>query len=143
MNYKRDIEKIYVTLEPGERVNKSLYQVAVNEGITCAWVNGIGAINAVHIGYMDIENKKYQDHHFDNHFELLSLVGNITLKEGSPFVHTHITFSDNKYKVYGGHLFDAKVTAAGEFLITIGKEPINRKYVDSIGLHTWCLNENN
>ena len=68
---------------------------------------------------MDVENKKYQKRNFDEHYELLSLIGNITYKDGVPFVHTHVTFSDTEYIVFGGHLFDAKIIATGEIVLSI------------------------
>ena len=63
------------------------------------------------------------------------------MKEGKPFSHTHITFSDTDYKVFGGHLFDAKITAAGEFIMQLGSENINREINLGIGLPLWCLEE--
>ena len=60
----------------------------------------------------DYDNHKV----FSGYYELTSLIGNITIKDGKYFSHTHITFSDIKYQILGGHLFDAKITAAGEFI---------------------------
>ena len=65
------------------------------------------------------------------------MVGNLTLKEGDLFVHSHITFSDINFNAYGGHLFDCKIAVAGEFLIFRSPTEINRKYDDEIGLYTW------
>jgi predicted DNA-binding protein with PD1-like motif len=63
------------------------------------------------------------------------------MKEGKYFSHTHITFSDTDYKVFGGHLFDAKITAAGEFIMQFGSENITREMNPGIGLPLWCLEE--
>ena len=61
------------------------------------------------------------------------------MKDGKPFAHTHITFSDTNYKVFGGHLFDARITAAGEFLMQLGNDKITREINHEIGLPLWCL----
>ena len=71
------------------------------------------------------------------HFELISLLGNITYKEGELFIHSHITFTDTDFRAYGGHLFDCKIAAAGEFIIFIGEEKISRTYCDKVGLFLW------
>ena len=63
------------------------------------------------------------------------------MKEAKPFIHTHITFTDNNYKVFGGHLFDAKITATGEFIMQLGNDKINREMNNRIGLFLWCLEE--
>ena len=91
--------------------------------------------------YYSIKDKKYHRKQFIGEFELTSLIGNITLKEGLPFSHTHITFSDTNYNVFGGHLFDAKITAAGEFIVQFGFDDLNRKMDRNIGLPLWCLEE--
>jgi hypothetical protein len=43
--------------------------------------------------------------------------------------------------VFGGHLFNVKITAAGEFIIQLGSEDINREMNSGIGLPLWCLEE--
>ena len=142
MNYRKVNDKIFVSLETGDLINESMRQIAVEENISNAWINGIGAINNVEVGYIDVENKKYKKRNFDEHYELLSLIGNITYKDGVPFVHNHVTFSDTEYNVFGGHLFDAKITATGEIVLSLAGSKIDREYNENIGIHTWCLHEN-
>ena len=143
MKYRKVGEKIFVSLQTGDLINKSLMEISVKENISNAWINGIGAIDSVEVGYMDVVNKKYQKRNFNDNYELISLIGNITIKDGVPFVHTHITFSDTEYKVFGGHLFDAKITATGEIILTVADSKIDRQFNENVGIHTWCLSENN
>ena len=143
MKYRKVGEKIFVSLQSGDLINKSLTEISVKENISNAWINGIGAIDSVEVGYMDVVNKKYQKRNFNDNYELISLIGNITMKDGVPFVHTHITFSDTEYKVFGGHLFDAKITATGEIILTVADSNIDRQFNENVGIHTWCLSENN
>ena len=143
MKYRKVGEKIFLSLQTGDLINKSLTEISVKENISNAGINGIGAINSVEVGYMDVVNKKYQKRNFNDNYELISLIGNITIKDGVPFVHTHITFSDTEYKVFGGHLFDAKITATGEIILTVADSKIDRQFNANVGIHTWCLSENN
>jgi len=143
VNYRKVGDNIFVSLQTGDLVNESLREIAVKENISNAWINGIGAIDSVEIGYMDVVNKKYQKRNFNDNYELISLIGNITIKDGVPFVHTHITFSDTEYKVFGGHLFDANITATGEIILTVTDSKIDRQFNENVGIHTWCLSENN
>jgi predicted DNA-binding protein with PD1-like motif len=143
VKYRKVGEKIFVSLQTGDLINKSLTEISVKENISNAWINGIGAIDSVEVGYMDVVNKKYQKRNFNDNYELISLIGNITIKDGVPFVHTHITFSDTEYKVFGGHLFDAKITATGEIILTVADSKIDRQFNENVGIHTWCLSENN
>ena len=139
MKLIKDGNKHYISLDKGENINESLLTVSDNYNIDSGWINGIGAIHDVEIGYFDTDSKGYVKKKFNNHYELLSLSGNVSIKEGNRFIHTHITFSGTDFKVIGGHLFDAKIAAAGEFLIDSSAFKLNRKYNDEIGLHLWCM----
>ena len=139
MNFRIDNSRVLMTLAKGDYINRTFESFAEIKGVGCAWLNGIGALENPEIGYYSIDDKSYHRKHFKGEFELTSLIGNITMKEGKPFAHTHITFSDSSYKVFGGHLFDAKITAAGEFLMQLGNDNINREINHEIGLHLWCL----
>ena len=141
MNLTKDQYKYYITLDKDEYINQSLLDVSNNENVKSGWINGIGAIYDIEIGYFDVKKKGYVKRKFEEHYELLSLVGNVSIKEGNKFIHTHITFCGTDYKVIGGHLFDAKIAAAGEFLIDSSGFKINRKYNQNIGLHLWCMDE--
>ena len=141
MNYRIDNNQIYMTLAKGDLINKTFEEYAENNEIGCAWLNGIGALENPEIGYYSLETKSYHHKVFSGDFELTSLIGNITIREGKYFSHTHITFSDKNYNVFGGHLFDAKITAAGEFIMVPGDKGVIRKMNSDIGLSLWCLGE--
>ena len=139
MNYRIDNKQIYMTLAKGDMINKTFEIYAEANGISCAWLYGIGALENPEIGYYSMGTKSYHRKVFSGHYELTSLIGNITIKEEKYFSHSHITFSDNNYQVFGGHLFDAIITAAGEFVMIPGKKRINREMNPDIGLPLWCL----
>ena len=141
MNYRLDKPRVFMTLAKGDNINQTFESIAETLDIGCAWLNGIGALENPEIGYYSLEDKTYHRKLFKGEYELTSLIGNITMKEGKPFSHTHITFSDTDYKVFGGHLFDAKITAAGEFIMQLGSENINREINLGIGLPLWCLED--
>ena len=130
-----------MTLAKGDNINKTFESFAEVKGVGCAWLNGIGALENPEIGYYSLEDKSYYRKTFKGEYELTSLIGNITLKEGKPFSHTHITFSDTEFRVFGGHLFNANITAAGEFIMQFGSDEINREMNAEIGLPLWCLEE--
>ena len=137
MKFRMDNSRVFMTLAKGDFINQTFESFAESKGVGCAWLNGIGALENPEIGYYSIKDKKYHRKQFKGEFELTSLIGDITMKDGKPFAHTHITFSDTDYQVYGGHLFDAKITAAGEFFIQLGSDDITREMNHSIGLPLW------
>ena len=139
MNYKRVNDKLLISIDKGEFVNQKLLEVAEKENLKSGWINGLGAISDIEIGYWDIEKKVYVKNFFDDHYELLSLIGNVSLVDNKPFIHTHISFSDTEFKVFGGHLFDAKVIAAAEFCIFVSDYHLHRKLNFDIGLSLWNI----
>ena len=141
MKFRMDKSRAYMTLAKGDNINKTFESFAEVKGVGCAWLNGIGALENPEIGYYSLEDKTYYRKTFKGEYELTSLIGNITLKEGKPFSHTHITFSDTEFRVFGGHLFNANITAAGEFIMQFGSDEINREMNTEIGLPLWCLEE--
>ena len=141
MKFRMEKSRAYMTLAKGDNINKTFESFAEVKGVGCAWMNGIGALENPEIGYYSLEDKSYYRKTFKGEYELTSLIGNITLKEGKPFSHTHITFSDTEFRVFGGHLFNANITAAGEFIMQFGSDEINREMNAEIGLPLWCLEE--
>ena len=142
MKFRIEDDRVLLTLAKGDYINRTFEAFADLKGIGCGWLNGIGAIENPEIGYYSLKDKTYHRKQFIGEYELTSLIGNITIKDGKPFSHTHITFSNTNFQVFGGHLFDAKITAAGEFVMIPGNKDIIREMNSDIGLSLWCLENN-
>ena len=93
MNYKIDNNYYYVSLDPGEEINNTFENIALKESIKTAWINGIGAIRDIEMGYYDIESKTYIRQIFKEDFELTSLIGNISIKDEKLYSHTLSTLT--------------------------------------------------
>ena len=135
MTYNKKGDVIYLSLCKGENIFDSIYKLIDKEQIVSGWINGIGAIENITIGAYDLNNKTYIKKDLDGVYELTSLMGNITLKDDSPFMHIHVSLSDHNCKALGGHLFDANISIAGEFIINTFSDHIKRTYNEQIGLH--------
>lgn len=139
MKFRKNNNLYFISLEPGDEINSSFEKLAKNEKLNSAWIQGIGAVTNLEMGYYELSLKTYIRKNFNDDYELTSLSGNITIKDGELFSHTHINFSDNKFNVFGGHLFEGEISAAGEFILILGENFINRKFDDFTGLALWCL----
>ncbi len=77
---------------------------------------------------------------FNSPCEILSLTGNLSFKDGSPFAHLHATVSretDNGIQVLGGHLVRGLVFAC-EFMVECCDDlALQRRYDAVTGLHLW------
>ena len=143
MEYRLEKDKILVSLEKGDEIFDSIYTVINENDIKFGWINGIGAAENITLGAYPLQIKDYIKKEFEGEFELTSLVGNISTKNGNPFIHIHASISDEECNAYGGHLFSGTITATGEFIIFLSNSNVNRKESLDIGLYLWNLNENN
>jgi len=137
VNYTIDENKIYLSIKRGEKINETILKACEDNNVQFGWINGIGAIENPEVGFYDINSKKYIKKIFKGDFEIVGLTGNMTYKDGQRFIHTHIVFTDDQFNAYGGHLFDSKISAAGEFIIMLSNNKINREYNGEIGLALW------
>lgn len=100
----------------------------------------LGAVQNAAIRYFDQEAKAYRDLEIERHLEVLAGVGNISMREGRPFLHCHATFGDDRGKAWGGHLHEEKPTrvfAAEVWLQELAGEPPVRLFDERCGLALW------
>ncbi|HEX2965908.1 MAG TPA: DUF296 domain-containing protein [Syntrophorhabdaceae bacterium] len=117
---------------------EELTHIATEKSITLARIEAIGAVQKARIAYYEQETQTYQPLSFDYPLELLKLSGNISLKDGIPFVHAHITLSDASGKSLGGHLASGTIVFSCEFIIDIFDGPeLNRGFDPRTGLQLW------
>ena len=106
--------------------------------ILCATVQIIGATSKVTIGYYDQKLHDYHKKTFRQEMEILSCAGNVSLKDGKPFLHLHATMGDTKLKVWGGHLFSgSKVFAAEAHILELKGPLLVRRPDPATGLLLW------
>jgi predicted DNA-binding protein with PD1-like motif len=69
-------------------------------------------------------------------------VGNISLKDGNPIIHAHITLAGKTGKTYGGHLAPGTVIFACEFILEVFDGPIfERGFDEETSLPLWTISE--
>lgn len=141
MQYKQDGDTYIVYVEQDEAIMETLTQFCIDRNIVNGQLSGIGAIKEIDFGAYDLKNKKYIRYMYENLWELTSYQGNVLLKDGRPFIHAHITISDHEMNVKGGHLFEAKVGAVGEFILRKIDTNGKREHDSNIGL--FCMAFNN
>lgn len=101
-------------------------------------VEAIGAVQKARVGYYHQDTRTYQFHEFNEPMEITSLVGNVSLKDGKPFVHAHVTLTNAAGKAFGGHLAPGTVVFACEALVQELQGPTLQRAMDEqTGLPLW------
>ena len=103
-------------------------------------VSAIGSLRDPKIGYFDESAGEYRVIELSGLYELVSLSGNISLKDGEPFAHIHVALGGPDGRLYGGHLVAGEVFVAEVFVQELLGEPLERKPQEN-GLTLWDAEE--
>lgn len=122
-------------LEKGTSLTDGILTIAKKEKVRTARVEAIGGVNSLQLAFFNHEEKRYEERKFEEFMEVTSLLGNITLKDGKPFLHMHGTFGRRDSSVIGGHLVSATVFPMLEVVITPTKNTANRRFDEETGLN--------
>lgn len=112
----------------------SVRQHRIQSGI----VTGIGAVSQCTLAWYDQGAMKYVERQLTGAMEILHMHGNISLKDGDIFVHTHITLGRPDFTAIGGHLSPGTVVYACEYeIIETEGTPFHRAFDEDTGLALW------
>jgi predicted DNA-binding protein with PD1-like motif len=123
----------------GEEVFSGLKTFLEEDNIQAAHISGLGAADELDIAYYNIKTKEYERHEMQEEVEILSLNGNVGIKEDDETViHLHGVFGRKDLSTFGGHIFKLKISGAGEIHLRVFDGTINRAYDEETGLTTMC-----
>ncbi len=125
--------RIY-SLKGGAKIPEDIVSIATREKDSTAKVEAIGGVDKLRLAYFNHKTKKYEEHDFEEFLEVTSLLGNLTLNDGKPFLHAHGTFGRRDLSVLGGHVVSAVVHPLLEVMITPTKNKALRKFDEELGL---------
>ncbi|MGA9461418.1 MAG: PPC domain-containing DNA-binding protein [Terracidiphilus sp.] len=124
-----------VILDTGDEILSSLKSVAQAEGLAGSSLKAIGALSDVVLGWFSWETKKYQTVvKLEEQVELISLIGDIALKDGDPQVHAHLVIGRMDGTAHGGHLLSATVRPTCEIVITESPKHLQKEIDPESGI---------
>ncbi len=126
--------KIY-SLKAGAKIPDDIVAIANREKIASAKVEAIGGVKRLRLAYYDHAAKRYEEHDFEEFLEVTGIIGNLTLKDGKPFLHAHGNFGRRDLSVVAGHIMSALVYPLLEVAITPTKNRALRRFDDELGLN--------
>lgn len=122
----KQVDSIYiVSIKDQSSIVEALTDFVKSQNIQAGEVTGIGAVDEATLRFFKPSDKKYVDKTFKEQMEMTNISGNVSEIEGKPTLHLHITLGREDYTALAGHLLDAKIRGAGEFIFY----PLNTRVV--------------
>jgi hypothetical protein len=122
MNFKKIDESpktFILVFQTGDELAKGLLRFAKEQKLSAASFKAIGAFSSVRLGWFSWERKQYEPSvTLDEQVELLSLIGDVAIKDGEPVVHAHVVIGKKDGTAHGGHLLQAYVRPTCEVVLT-------------------------
>ena len=119
---------------------EALTNVCIERNVTLGRIEALGAVQKARIGFYNQETREYRFVTLECPLEIAHLIGNVSLRDGTAFVHTHITLVDETGITFGGHLAPGTVVFACEFVLEAFDGPrFERNYDEETGLPLWTL----
>ena len=141
MEYRRFGQDLILRIDRDEEILEQLRRVAEREQIRLAAVDALGAVKEFTVGVFQPEEKRYYANVFSGAFEIVSLTGTVTTKEGQFYAHLHMSAGDEHGAVFGGHLNRAVVSATCEMHLRVLEGKVERRFDKEIGLNLMAFGE--
>lgn len=130
-------------LERGDKLPDDLLAVAQAHNVKAGRLTAMGGVTGLKVTEFDVDKQQYREPLVrEGMTEVLSLVGNLSLRDGELFGHLHLSgcFHENGVTVpIGGHLVEAEVFVC-EFHITAYDDvELVREVEPKTGLALWNL----
>jgi predicted DNA-binding protein with PD1-like motif len=107
-----------VRFSAGDEILSGLYDLVAKHRITSGHITGIGGLApGALLGWGDPEVGGFKKIEIKEKTEIVSLIGDISLRNGEPYVHVHMIVGSSDGSTKGGHLIEARIAPLGELTV--------------------------
>ena len=130
---------VFARFVENEDLLETITDVAEKSGISAGVFFLIGTLKKANLGFF--REGKYETIEMNQPLEIVSCSGNVSAKENKVFAHAHIAVSDQKGRVFGGHVMpECIIGATGELILVEATGfRLLRKFDEKIKLYLWSL----
>ena len=128
-------ERTYaLVFDKGDEVVAELQAFARRNELTAAHFTAIGAFSNVTLGFFERDRKDYKRIPIGEQVEVLTLAGDIAVKDGDPQVHAHVVVGKADGTAWGGHLLEGDVWPTLELVLVESPAELRRALDDETQL---------
>jgi predicted DNA-binding protein with PD1-like motif len=88
----------------GERWPEEFDRFLARKGVEWGYFTALGAVDSVKFGFYSLFTKKWDEHLIFEELEVCSWSGNVAIRDGKPFAHTHAVLGRKDGSTFGGHI---------------------------------------
>jgi uncharacterized protein len=125
---------IAMVLDPDDEAMTRMRAFVQEQGIVAARFTAVGAFSSATLGFFDLQRKEYLPIAVGEQVEVLSMMGDVSLKDGKPDVHAHVVLGRRDGSTVGGHLLEARVLPTLELMLIDSPGHLARTYRPEFGL---------
>ena len=92
---------VIARLVEDEDLLDTITRVAAQAKISAGFFSLIGTLKTARLGFF--HEGEYKTIEMRQPLEIVSCLGNVSVKEGKAFAHAHVSVSDEEGRVFGGH----------------------------------------
>jgi predicted DNA-binding protein with PD1-like motif len=123
-----------IIFDSGDEVVEGLKQFARENHLAASHFTAIGAFSQVMLGFFSFEKRDYKKIPIMEQVEVLSLVGDVALKDDQPKIHAHVVLGKSDGTAHGGHLMEAHVRPTLEVILIESPKHLHRETDPETGL---------
>jgi uncharacterized protein len=123
-----------LVFDAGDKVMGPLAEFMRENEVTAARFSGIGAFAQVTLGYFDWEATDYEQIPIEEQVEVVSLAGDVALKDDDPQIHAHVVIAKRDASAHGGHLLEATVRPTLEIVLIDSPTHLRKRFDSRTGL---------
>ena len=128
---------VFARLSEDEDLLEAITLRAKRAKITTGFFILIGALKKAKFGFY--RGQEYKPLEISEPVEIVSCIGNISVKKQEPIVHAHISISNDKGAAFGGHLLSGCVVSVNAELVLVEATDsrLQRVFDEKTGLYLW------
>lgn len=130
------VQTFVLVFDPGDEVVPEITRFAKAENVRAARLAGIGGFSQAKLGYFRRETLGYEPIPINGQVELLSLLGDIAVKDSEPLLHAHALVGHRGGGTSGGHLIAATVWPTLELFVDVYSTQIVKRQRPELGIAT-------
>ena len=132
-----DGKAAFVSLERGEDLLEGLNGAVEELGVEAGTLQVIGGLEEATVGYFDPKSGEYRKIP-TGHVEISSGLGNVSIRDGKPFIHLHLVLSGPDGTCLGGHAMEGcRAFVVEAYVRALGGPPPVRQQVPGMTLKIW------